>query len=151
MLSLDSLVTDLIFQQSAAPVGWTKDISVTDSMMRLTGGGASTGGTKPFATVFAAGHALSGRVGGTGLSVAQMPTHRHGMFGGQGGGTNQAAQQGTGGGGDPLQYNVGAANSEATIYQSGPSGSGATHDHDAGTLSIDMDVLYTSSIVAVKD
>ena len=81
-----------------------------------------------------------------------MPAHRHGaMAPTQPNGGDKPAYASTGGGGDPAQYAIGGSTSEATLYQTGPAGSGSTHDHDAGTLKIDMDVAYASAIIGVKD
>lgn len=61
--------TRMVFYQAAAPAGWTKVTTLNDRVLRVVSGdGGSTGGSWE----------LSGlTVGGTMLTVAQMPLHRH--------------------------------------------------------------------------
>ena len=68
----------MLFQQSAAPVGWTKLISHDNKALRVVSGGVSAGGNLTFTSAFSS-RGTSGSVAGTGLSVAQMPTHSHGI------------------------------------------------------------------------
>lgn len=46
--------TRMLFAQTAAPVGWTKDTEHNDKALRIVSGDASSGGTTPFTTVFGA-------------------------------------------------------------------------------------------------
>jgi hypothetical protein len=74
-----------VFYQAAAPTGWTKLTTQSNKALRVvsgTGGGA--GGTSAFTTAFpnsiktaSATVPVSGTVGGTTLSAAQMPSHTH--------------------------------------------------------------------------
>jgi hypothetical protein len=76
--------TVLIFAQTAAPTGWTKNTSTGDnSALRVVTGTASTGGSVAFTTAFAS-QTPSGSIntsglsaGATTLSTAQMPSHNH--------------------------------------------------------------------------
>lgn len=70
--------TVMLFQQSAAPVGWTKLTSHDNKALRVVSGGVSSGGNLTFTSAFSS-RATSGSVAGTGLSVSQMPTHSHGL------------------------------------------------------------------------
>lgn len=75
--------TRLLFQQSAAPTGWTKDATHNDKALRLVSGAVTTGGTVAFAAAFSSARATTavtqgGTVGGTAVTVAQMPAHQHG-------------------------------------------------------------------------
>ena len=45
--------TALLFQQTAAPTGWTKVTTNTDAALRVTSGTVTTGGTVAFSTAFA--------------------------------------------------------------------------------------------------
>lgn len=67
--------TRMLFQQSTAPTGWTKDTSINDKALRVVSGAAGSGGSVAFSTVF-------GRTAtdGTTLTVAQMPSHQHGIY-----------------------------------------------------------------------
>lgn len=95
--------TRLLFQQTAAPTGWTKDTTHNDKAMRIVSGTVGTGGTTAFSSVFAS-RTVSGTVSNTTdsgsissvsvtgatdfrqptvyvnnhtLSWEQMPYHRH--------------------------------------------------------------------------
>jgi hypothetical protein len=70
----DSFVagTRMLFNQTVAPVGWTKIIE-NDKALRLTTGSVGTGGTIPFLTVFGTGL----ETGGHQLTIAEMPSHDH--------------------------------------------------------------------------
>jgi microcystin-dependent protein len=67
--------TRMLFQQSTAPVGWTKDATLNDRALRVVSGTVGTGGSVAFSAAFGA----AGVTGGTALSVAQMPSHSHGV------------------------------------------------------------------------
>jgi hypothetical protein len=45
--------TRILFQQTTAPVGWTKDTAHNDKALRIVSGSVSSGGSSPFSTVFA--------------------------------------------------------------------------------------------------
>ena len=44
--------TLMLFQQTAAPVGWTKETTHNDKGLRVVSGAASSGGTDAFSTAF---------------------------------------------------------------------------------------------------
>jgi hypothetical protein len=78
--------TVMLFAQTSAPTGWTKNSSTGDnSALRVTTGAASTGGSVAFTTAFASQTptgsvsvtAVSGSAGSTTLSTPEIPTHRH--------------------------------------------------------------------------
>lgn len=99
--------TRLLFQQTSAPTGWTKDTSQNDKALRVVSGSASTGGTTAFSSVFTSrtpagtiGSTTStgsvgsttdtgtvgstvdtGIVGDTTLTIAQIPAHTHTISG----------------------------------------------------------------------
>ena len=66
--------TVLTFQQSAAPLNWTKVTTYNDVGMRIVSGciGSKTG--TAYSTVFS-----QTSVGGTAISVCQMPSHTHSL------------------------------------------------------------------------
>jgi hypothetical protein len=89
----------MLFQQTAAPTGWTKDTTHNNKALRVVSGTASTGGSVAFTTAFAS-QAVSGSignttatniattatniattaggtVGNTTLSTSQIPAHSH--------------------------------------------------------------------------
>lgn len=137
--------TVMLFQQTAAPTGWTKQTSHDDKALRVVSGTASSGGSVAFSTVFGI-TATDGHV----LTVAQMPAHNHG-----GGAhtheyslTNVASGSlitQVDGSGTTLRNqtaNTGAASTTVIDTQ----GSGSDHSHN-----IDLQVNYVDIILAAKD
>jgi len=61
--------TALLFQQTAAPTGWTKSTAHDNKALRVVSGSASSGGTVAFTTAFAS-QAVSGTVGTSGSTTA---------------------------------------------------------------------------------
>ena len=78
----------MVFYQSAAPTGWTKQTTHDNKALRLvSGSGGGSGGSQPFTTVcsptfsYAGNLATSTATGGYGLSTPQIPSHIHGGAG----------------------------------------------------------------------
>jgi hypothetical protein len=78
--------TVMLFAQTAAPTGWTKDsTNFNNSGLRVVTGNASTGGSVDFTTAFASQTptgsvsitSVSGSAGNTTLSTPQIPSHQH--------------------------------------------------------------------------
>jgi hypothetical protein len=74
--------TALLFQQSAAPTGWTKQTTHNDKSLRVVSGTAGSGGSVAFSTAFASKSVegsitVSGTVGDTTLTTSQIPSHTH--------------------------------------------------------------------------
>jgi len=73
----------MLFQQTSAPTGWTKEANATynDAALRIVTGSASTGGASGFSTVFAAGRSTNNDGNGTttayALTIADIPSHSH--------------------------------------------------------------------------
>ena len=66
--------TRMMFAQTSAPTGWTKDTTnYNNYAIRVVTGTASTGGSVDFTTAFASGLSDSAVT----LSTAQMPAHTH--------------------------------------------------------------------------
>lgn len=76
--------TLMLFQQTAAPTGWTKQTTHNNKALRVVSGTASSGGTSSFTTVFTdqTPTISGGSISATTLTTAQMPSHTHsvGMF-----------------------------------------------------------------------
>lgn len=68
--------TKMLFVQTAAPTGWTKDVVHNDKALRIVSGVASTGGTVAFTTAFAS-KAVTGSNTAVAITEAQMPSHTH--------------------------------------------------------------------------
>ena len=132
----------MLFQQTAAPTGWTKQTTHDNKALRVVTGSASSGGTSSFTTVFTnqtptiTTSGLS--AGATTLTTAQMPSHTHTYLLG-----------GSGGGGYPLGGNA------AATQTSGSTGGGGSHDHtisgSATSSAITLNVQYVDLIIASKD
>jgi len=143
----------MLFQQSSAPVGWTKVTSTAfnEAAIRLVTGNTTTGGVDAFSTHFGA----SKKTGGTAITVAQMPAHGHsGTTSTVGdhthGGGATLPGQGTPGGAFPVVPNLGntgAAGSHNHSFNTANTGGGAVHDH---TIT-GGDIKYVDCIIAVKD
>lgn len=138
--------TALLFQQTAAPTGWTKVTTHNDKALRVVSGTVGTGGSVAFSAAFAS-KSVTGTTDGTTLSESQIPSHVH-VFGGD----DQVATQGsfttvsnfdydatstTGGGGVRM-------NTYAT-------GGGGSHNHTFTGTAINLAVNYVDVIIATKN
>jgi hypothetical protein len=129
--------TALLFQQTSAPTGWTKVTSYNDYAMRVVSGSTSTGGSVAFSTAFAS-QAISGTVGSTTLSTAQMPSHQHS--------TTPYAPGGA------AAYVASSYNSffDGASGVSGSTGGGGSHNHSFSGTAINLAVQYVDVIIATK-
>jgi hypothetical protein len=151
--------TAMVFKQSTAPTGWTKDTTaaLNDSLLRIVTGTASSGGSNNFTTVNA-----QTVVGNTTLTTAQMPTHTHVQnshnhsqnahahtYTGDnvGGATQSGGTEGGAGSpsGSASTSSVTATNIAATATNQNNGGSDP-HNH-----TISMSIKYNDVIVATKD
>ena len=168
--------TRMIFHQTAAPTGWTKDTSHNDKALRITSGTVGTGGSVAFETAFAShtpsgsvSTSISGTVANTTLTTAQMPAHRHqvfsnntatGTFGNSNlNGSNSAARQNNGLGEGDEKYSMMNGSADATVGRSESVGGGQAHNHGwSGSASssfsgsaINLDVQFVDIIICQKD
>lgn len=166
--------TAMLFQQTAAPTGWTKLTANDNAALRVVSGAASTGGSVNFTTAFAS-QAVTGTVGTTGattdtgtvgsttLSVSQMPSHEHSIKFGSSGDNNlmwhRTVDNLPGASGDG-SWTCTAYNGSSVIFANGGSGSHNhslsmnAHTHSGGTFTgnaINLAVKYVDVIVATKD
>lgn len=169
--------TVMMFRQTAAPTGWTKDTTnYNDHALRVVTGTIGSGGSVNFSTAMAS-QAVSGSIGNTtatgsvGLSgwtaaattlaISQTPSHQHQpMY------YDWAAN----GGSSPRNTwaqgnNAGSAGSNSGMYTSAIGGSGshthsvsgsasftgAAHNHVFTGTNIDMAVKYCDVIFATKN
>lgn len=147
--------TKMLFVQTAAPTGWTKDTTHNDKALRVVSGTASSGGTSSFSAVMSSSRAsntvsLGGTVGATTLSWNQMPSHIHGL------------RLEFGAAGQP-QYPIGSAYNQingnqvygfSNVGAVESSGANWSHDH---SLSInnhnhttDLAIQYVDVIIATR-
>ena len=146
--------TKMIFNQTAAPTGWTKITgSGNDTALRVTTGTVGTGGSVAFETALASHTptistptASSGAVSAHTLAENEIPAHRHGTYGA------------TGGSGGPNNTTSTGAGYVSFVYtQQGTIGQTHTHSMTQPTIStptssaINLDVSYVDVIIATKD
>lgn len=128
--------TKMLFVQTSAPTGWTKDTTaaLNNTALRVVTGTASSGGTVDFTTAFAS-QAVAGTNAGFTLTTAEIPAHTHSENFGVGGATGSGASVTRG----------------ATVGSSGSTGSGGSHTHTFTGTAINLAVKYNDVIIASKD
>lgn len=122
--------TRMLFQQTSAPTGWTKETAHNDKVLRVVSGTADAGGANSFSTVMA-----QTVVGSTALTLAQIPPHTH----------TYSVASNNGIIHDTNIQNTAAFN-QNTSTNTGSAGSGDAHNH-----SITMNMAYVDIIIGVKD
>lgn len=124
--------TRMVFHQTAAPTGWTKDTtaSLNNNALRIVTGSAASGGAVDFTTAFAATN-----TGAHTLTEAEIPAHDHSY--------DYRGTENVGSSGKSSEL----AGSNTTVSgTTGSKGGGGSHSH---TLS--LDVKYQDVIIATKD
>ena len=163
--------SSMLFQQTNAPTGWTKQTTHNDKALRIVTGSVGTGGSVAFSTALGSGAtvaggsvsgspgsnlsvSVSGNIANTTLSINQIPSHSHTLIKSNSGG-NAATNQ------NRTQDNVVFANT-------GNAGGGGSHNHNhnlsgslsgnitAGNLAVGastaaINVNYVDFIIANKD
>lgn len=119
--------TVMLFQQTAAPLGWTKQTLLNDYGLRVTSGTVGVVPGHAFSTIFA-----QTAVGNTTLNTTQIPAHDHPYQ------VGQLAAVYAGGGFNALGGNVGS--------NTGLTGGGLAHTH-----SVDLTLSYVDVIIASKN
>lgn len=143
--------TLMLFQQTTAPTGWTKQTTHNDKILRVVSGTASSGGSTSFSTVFSNQTPIittSGlATGATTLSTSQIPSHGHNVFTKSNYGATPYNVQTSEGGGVDVGYS-GAVNITG-------GGSGGSHSHTvtgtATSSAIVLNVQYVDLIIAQKN
>ena len=150
----------MIFQQTSAPTGWTKDTTnVNNRALRVVSGTAGSGpssGGISFTNAFTsrtvsgttgdktAGGSIGGSTGSTTLSSNQIPSHFHRTFrsgnhGEQRNNSNLSSNNypGSGTGASDIyeSYNIVASNSVANRGKTSNTGGGGGHTHGSGSYS----------------
>lgn len=126
--------TRMPFNQTTAPVGWTKDTTaaLNDSLMRIVTGSVTGGGANNFAATVNTQTATASHT----LTTAQIPAHTHVATGYQS--NSKSATKGLVGGG----INVTGPGTNTTTS----TGSGGSHNHG-----ITMNIKYNDFIIAQRD
>jgi len=124
--------TVMIFQQSAAPTGWTKQTAVNDYGLRVTSGAVGVTAASPFSTIFA-----QTTVGSTTITTGTMPSHGHGV-----GGRGNTPIYGDSGGG----IGGGGAFGISEAFTISNTGGDGSHAH-----SVNLSLSYIDVIIASKN
>ena len=136
--------TSMLFQQTSAPTGWTKQTTHNDKSLRLTSGTVGTGGSVAFSTALGAGAtvaggsvtgnpttniaatagnlavSVSGNIANTTLSINQIPSHSHSVnTRGAGGAVTNGI----------LNYYNNGGNVNVTPIATNNAGNGGAHNH----------------------
>jgi hypothetical protein len=151
--------TRMVFHQTAAPVGWTKDTTLNNRALRIVSGAAGSGGTVDFTTAFASrtptgtvsttgsttaagtvsttgSTTASGTVGSTTLTIDQIPSHTH-----------TAARNG----GGYVDYDDGAGLSVGDGTSGATGGSqGHTHGFTGSSASISATSTFSGSSASIS-
>jgi hypothetical protein len=135
--------TRLLFQQTTAPTGWTKDTSHDNKALRVVSGATSSGGSVAFTTAFAS-QGVSGAVGDTTLSTAQIPSHDHTYLTA---GNKFGFPDGPGDTGPTYRY---WRSGDITI-NTGLTGGNGSHNHSFTGTAINLAVQYVDVIIATKN
>jgi hypothetical protein len=133
--------TRILFQQTAAPTGWTKDTTHDNKALRVVSGSTSSGGSLAFTTAFAS-QAVSGTVGSTTLAESQIPSHTHTYFG-----FTNVAKGSTG----VRVTGTGSTATVAVTHTGGATGGGGSHNHTFTGAAINLAVQYVDVIIASKN
>jgi len=133
--------TVMLFAQTSAPTGWTKNTTTGDnSALRVVTGTASTGGSQGFTTAFASQTptgsvsitTVSGSAGATTLTTPQIPSHAHKVF------NSSPGNPGTPAASSYRMFNTFTNNGEGLGFGGGPyndragtdnTGGGGSHTH----------------------
>ena len=145
--------TLMLFQQTAAPTGWTKQTTHNDKALRVVSGTVGSGGSSGFTTAFGTPTVtgtISGSTGSHTLSTSQIPSHQHAdrLYGTQSGGNTRAAAASS------SRSNSISVQTSAQ-YGTGPTGGGNSHSHSlsasfsGGAAAINVE--YVDLIIASKD
>ena len=137
--------TLMLFQQTTAPTGWTKQTTHNDKALRVVNGTVGSGGSSGFTTAFGTPSVTGTIAGSTGahtLSVSEIPSHTHNQY-------YQTDGEG------PYRYGAYTLNGNSitsTVLAQGGSGS---HSHSlsasfsGGAAAINVE--YVDLIIASKD
>ena len=143
--------TSMLFQQTAAPTGWTKQTTHDDKALRIVTGTVSTGGSVAFSNALGSSAtvaggtvsgspgsnlsvSISGNIAAHTLSTSEIPSHTHNIPLQQAGGAGNVAD--------------GTSGNPANPDQTGATGGGGSHTHNHN-LSGSMSGNITSGNLAV--
>ena len=154
--------TRMLFQQTAAPTGWTKDTANDDKALRVVSGTVGTGGTNALSSLDATAvgtvsSSISGSTASHILTTSQMPSHTHSgnvnLRTNWEAGNSSLSPIGTG----SARYD---GSGSSPSFTTNSTGGGSGHNHGVGTLAVtsaftgtanQLDIAYVDVIVAAKN
>lgn len=131
--------TKMLFQQTSAPTGWTKDTTHNNKALRVVSGTAGSGGSVAFTTAFAS-QAVSGTVDSHTLTIGEIPSHSHTVNGQASSASSPYTCQQAAPGMAPNQ-----------TWSGNATGGGGGHTHGFTGTAINLAVQYVDLIIATKD
>jgi hypothetical protein len=141
--------TLMLFQQTTAPTGWTKQTTHDNKALRVVSGTAGSGGTTAFTSVFAnqtPSISVSGSVSGTTLDNSLIPSHSHSVLGGYPDDLNFTGN-----------YNgtMNSDGSQSGSFTTQNTGGGGSHTHglsvSGSSSAVTLNVQYVDMIIASKN
>lgn len=137
--------TLMLFQQTSAPPGWTKQTTHDNKALRVVTGTAGSGGTTNFTSVFTS-RTPAGTVNDTTLSATQLPNHTHSYTAPAGVNSGLVAGAGKGGGNFNVPSSTGATSGSAVT--GGVTWAAGAHAHGFTGAAMDFAVQYVDLIIA---
>jgi len=168
--------TSMLFQQTAAPTGWTKQTTHDDKALRIVTGSVGTGGSVAFSTALGSGAtvaggtisgdpgsnlsvSISGNISNHTLSISQIAAHSHNFQvgnSGTGGNTTRGHGNNNSGGnfgnnGGTLQTGGGGSHNHGHNLSGSMSGNITAGNLAVGASTAAINVNYVDFIIANKD
>jgi len=136
--------TVMLFVQTSAPTGWVKSTAHNNKSLRVVSGTAGSGGSVAFTTAFANQpvSGTNGAIGDTTLTIAQIPSHAHGLP------FDQGPDSATGNRNETVSESFNGNQSFT-----GVAGGGGSHTHSSPSFSgtaINLAVQYVDVIICTK-
>ena len=131
--------TTMLFVQSSAPTGWTKQTNYDNRALRIVNGssGGSGAGSNGFTNVLSSNvNTSGGSVSSHTLSTSQIPSHSHSVPRGD------------------VNWGSGSGNSlwgNNANRQTGSTGGGGSHSHSFTNPQVNLNIAYVDVIYASKD
>ena len=119
--------TLMLFQQTAAPTGWTKQTTHNNKALRVVSGSVTNGGSDSFTTVFGTSKTTASHT----LTESEIPAHTH----------SYSTSNGQVAGSGLVTGNVSGSSN------TGSTGGGGGHSHDLSNF----DLEFVDLIIASKD
>ena len=170
----------MLFQQTSAPVGWTKLTTQNNKALRVVSGSAGSGGSTSFTTALNSNNTISGTTDGSSVTItgstgshtlttSEIPAHSHLIVHNTGLTSNSTGvvtaahiARGNAGGMGTSDYSLQGTSSTPNAGSTSNTGSSSGHTHSVGSLSgsshthgfsttLNLDVQYVDIILAQKN